>query len=116
MKQIGTMKCPDHLVGYRIKLYGSYGDEQNGAMLIKPRGLKVIFSNGGGWEHLSVSKRNKTPSYEEMDRLKREFWGPDDVVMQLHVAEKNHINDHDYCLHLWRPTNQEIPLPPEVFV
>ncbi len=111
------MQCPKHLIKHRVtNLYGQYGDDFNGFMLIKPRGLKVIFSSGGGWGHVSISKRGKTPSYEEMDKIKKEFWGADDVVMQLHVGVTDHVNIHDNCLHLWRPTDQIIPLPPKEFV
>ncbi|EFH8163197.1 hypothetical protein GI328_23040 [Escherichia coli] len=44
------------------------------------------------------------------------FWEPEDAVMQLHVPESQHINNHPYCLHLWRPINKEIPLPPQFMV
>jgi hypothetical protein len=36
--------------------------------------------------------------------------------MQLHVAVKEHINCHPYCLHIWRPHDQVIPLPPSIMV
>jgi len=36
--------------------------------------------------------------------------------MQLHPPRSKWINNHPYCLHLWRPTKQEIPLPPEIAV
>ncbi len=30
--------------------------------------------------------------------------------------ESQHINDHPRCLHLWRPLDREIPLPPSWLV
>ena len=36
----------------------------------------------------------------------------DEVVMQLHPAKKDYINNHPCCLHLWKPEKEEIPLPP----
>ncbi len=108
--------CPDSLKKYRVLLFGEFGDDKNGALLIKPRGLKVVFASGGGWEHVSVSKQFRAPSYEEMDRIKREFWPPNAVVMQLHVSADTHVNIAENCLHLWRPLTREIPLPPVDFV
>jgi hypothetical protein len=80
--------------------------------------LFVIISDGMGWEHVSVTVRDKRcPTWDEMDHIKRTFWNDDEVVMQLHVARKNHISHHDTCLHLWRPTNGEvIPLPHPLMV
>ncbi|RRJ98264.1 hypothetical protein Ga0100231_005150 [Opitutaceae bacterium TAV4] len=48
--------------------------------------------------------------------LKSLFWSPDDVVMQLHPAEKDYVNNHPFCLHLWRPVGVAIPTPPPTFV
>lgn len=81
------------------------------------RELKVIASDGGGWEHVSISLPDRCPKWEEMSRIKRMFWDKDDVVMQLHVADSNHINMHPYCLHLWRPIDgRTIPIPPSYMV
>jgi hypothetical protein len=109
--------CPKHLEIYRVQLPGyPIGDHQNGVLQIKPRGLGVIFSSGEGWEHVSVSRRARTPSYEDLEEIKQEFWSDDMCVMQLHVPASDHVNCHDHCLHLWRPTDQEIPRPPSIFV
>jgi hypothetical protein len=111
------MRCPDNLEQYRTTLAGQRGDESNGVLHWKPKGLSVQFSNGAGWEHVSVSRRSKCPSYEDMDLVKRAFWGAADVVMQLHVSADRHVNCHPYCLHLWRPIwKHEIPLPPAILV
>lgn len=80
------------------------------------RDLLVIASTGLAWEHVSVSLKNRCPNWKEMDFIKDLFWENDQVVMQLHVAKKDHINLCDTCLHLWRPVDQEIPLPPRIMV
>ena len=110
------MRCPRHLERFRGSLQGERGDQCNGILEIRPRGLTVIFSNGMGWEHVSVSRKSRMPTYEDMDQIKQEFWEADDVVMQLHVARRNHVNCHPYCLHLWRPIDAEIPLPNPITV
>lgn len=111
----GTFGCPSHLERFRRghPITGDEGDRCNGYLVIKPRGLKVIFSDGGGWQHLSVTRiaSDKTPSYEQLDKLKREFWSPSCCVVQLHVPEEAHVNMHVGCLHLWRPIGGGIPRP-----
>lgn len=96
----------------------SYGP--NGAFQIPgPDGralLCVIASDGDGWEHVSVSLRARCPTWEEMDFVKRIFWRDDETVMQLHVPRDRHVNYHEHCLHLWRPTGAEIPLPNPIMV
>lgn len=80
------------------------------------RDLTVIFSDGEGWEHVSVSTRGRCPNWPEMVFIKDLFWGAGDVVMQLHPADHDYVNDHDYCLHLWRPQVGSIPTPPPLLV
>lgn len=110
-------ECPKELEQYRVYPEGyEKQNPQNGMLLIKSRGLGIIFSNGGDWEHVSVSRRSRTPSYEDMCWVKSAFWDSEDCVMQLHVPATDHVNCHEHCLHLWRPTEQEIPRPPAIFV
>ena len=82
------------------------------------RALAVIASDGFGWEHVSVSTYDRCPTWEEMCHVKKLFWDPDDVVIQLHPAEKNYVNNHPYTLHLWRKagTNDFVELPPPCLV
>lgn len=75
--------------------------------------LQVIASDGGGWEHASVSLAYRTPTWWEMCHIKTVFWEPEDCVLQYHPPESKYINLHPFCLHLWRPTDIEIPTPPE---
>lgn len=77
--------------------------------------LGVVASDGDElirWDHVSVSLEHRCPTWQEMCYIKRLFFKPDEVVMQLHPADKNHINTHPNCLHLWRPHDSVIPLPP----
>lgn len=96
----------------------SYGN--NGMFFVPSRPgqtpLKVICSDGEGWEHVSVSLPNRCPTWEEMDRVKRLFWDDSDAVMQLHPPRKDWISNHQYCLHMWRPLDAAIPLPPSILV
>lgn len=68
------------------------------------------------WQHVSVSKPNKCPTWEEMCLVKDLFWDEDEVVFQFHPAKKDYVNNHPYCLHLWRKQGTEIETPPTILV
>jgi hypothetical protein len=104
-----------------ISLFGTIGDHTCGAFVVPSpvdkRPLKVIASSAYGWDHVSVSRVNRCPNWPEMDYVKRLFFEKHEVAMQLHVAEKDHINCHPFCLHLWRPWAVDgILLPPSFLV
>lgn len=112
-----TFRVPKHLEPSRLQLPGyPLGDEKNGAFKIRSMGLKIIASEGEGWQHVSVSRNKRTPSYEDMQWVKEQFWSDNECVMQLHVPSSDHVNCHDYCLHLWRPLDVGIPRPPSIMV
>lgn len=78
----------------------------------------VIWSFGGGWEHVSVSpfKKHITPTYEDMCRLKGMFFRKDECVVEYHPAEDEYVNNMPNCLHLWRPIEEKMPTPPSWMV
>lgn len=81
--------------------------------------LRVISSDGGGWQHVSVSipeKPDRTPSWQTMCRIKELFWEDEEAAIQIHPKKSEHVNHHPGCLHLWRCTSAEQPLPPAIFV
>lgn len=78
--------------------------------------LKVIASDGDGWEHVSVSLPMRCPTWDEMCKVKALFWDDEDAVMQLHPPRSTWVNNHQYCLHLWRPMLTPVPLPPTYMV
>jgi hypothetical protein len=78
--------------------------------------LAVIAARGEGWDHVSVSTERRTPNWAEMEHVKRLFFMPDEVAFQLHVPTSDHISLHPHCLHIWRPQNDNIPLPPKDMV
>ena len=78
--------------------------------------LHVLATCDEGWDHVSVSLPKRCPNWPEMHHVKTLFWSPDEAVMQLHPPEDDYRNYHPYCLHLWRPHDAEIPLPPGIMV
>jgi hypothetical protein len=95
------------------------GDEENGFFVFSRHGItyRCLASNFMGWEHVSVSlSKKRCPTWEEMCVVKDLFWGPDDWVVQYHPQKSDYVNNHPYCLHLWRPINQELVRPPNILV
>lgn len=104
---------------YRITIPGAgLGNAVAGAFDIPATGvtLRVIASAVLGWDHVSVSTKRRCPNWPEMSRIKEMFFEPDETAMQLHVPAAEHVNNHPYCLHLWRPHHGTIPRPPAAFV
>ena len=78
--------------------------------------LRCLASDGGGWEHVSVSAQERCPTWQEMCTVKDLFWDEEDTVMQLHPPKSEYVNHHPFCLHLWRPIGVEVPRPPSIMV
>lgn len=76
----------------------------------------VVFSWGGGWDHVSVSYDTRCCTWEEMCTIKNIFFKDDECVVQYHPAKEDYINCHPHCLHLWRPQHESIPMPPKYMV
>ena len=99
---------------FRLRQYSDESDGNNGVFLVpfETVGLRIIASDGVGWEHVSVSLPNRCPNWREMCFVKGLFWDDEETVMQLHPPRSTYVNNHPHCLHLWRPTEVQIPLPP----
>jgi hypothetical protein len=99
--------------------YGGYeGDETCGAFAV-PIGshlFAVVAAANKGFDHVSVSLPNRCPSWEEMDKMKRLFFKPDEIAFQVHPKETDHISVYPFCLHLWRCWWIDPPMPPKEFV
>lgn len=94
--------------------------ETGGAALVKRAmgagPLKVVFSNGLDWDHVSVSLPNRTPNYQEMKQVKRIFFEPHEWAVEYHPPQADYISVNDNVLHLWRPQTQAFPTPPSIMV
>ena len=118
-----ALRIPEAIEKHRI-LAGPLASDPslgaNGAFFVRrsPRlpMLLVIVSDGMGWEHVSVSLPTRCPTWNEMAWVKAQFWEQADTVMQLHPPVEDYANMHPFCLHLWRPTDAEIPRPPSLMV
>lgn len=48
--------------------------------------------------------------------VKSLFWEDEDAVFQIHPPKSEYVNEHPYCLHLWRPVDVVMPRPPYITV
>lgn len=80
------------------------------------RRCTVIWSFGGGWEHVSICPKNRLPEWDEMCDVKDMFWNDDECVVQYHPPKSEYVNNMPNCLHLWKPINQDFPMPPSIMV
>jgi len=91
-------------------------DGGSGWVTIKGQIFYVIYSNGGGWDHVSVSHRNRCPRWDEMCIIKDIFFNKNECCVEYHPAQKDYVNMHPNCLHIWKPQNDGLPKPPKCFV
>lgn len=114
MKTLEQLKSVANLLINYTTIDGGCGELYRGG---KEYG-SVIWSNSGGWEHVSVCpyKKSHTPTWDEMCELKDMFFNDDEVVVQYHPAKSNYINIMPNCLHLWRPLNDALPTPQIIMV
>ena len=110
-------KLPSNLEKLRID-HPMYGKPEPGSIEgcfgipYKHYQLFVISGCGEGWDHISVSLKHRCPTWNEMKFIKNLFFEPDELVIQFHPPEKDYKNIGETVLHLWRPWDQEIKLPP----
>ena len=104
------------------KYRSSPGDLFGAFDVIGPCGelLHILATDGADeeevWEHVSVSTARRCPNWQEMAAVKDWFWNDDECVVQLHPPKAEHINNHPYCLHLWRRPGHPFAMPPAPFV
>ena len=107
---------------FRIRIGRAASDDSignAGAFEIKLRNSQKVFviaSDAMGWEHVSVSRIDRCPTWEEMCQIKEMFWDSDDCAVQFHPPKSDYVNNHPYCLHLWRPVGVDIPRPHSLLV
>lgn len=126
------MKFPEH---YRRQLpgYETVAGDPFGVFAMKRHGdvIRMIATDGylteeeiagdvklgeiANWEHVSVSLEHRCPTWEEMCIVKALFWDDEETVLQFHPPESDYVNQHRFCLHLWRYKG-EMPRPPSIAV
>lgn len=80
--------------------------QDGGAYQNKSLGLWVVstvlkYDDGKTWQHVSVSRMRRIPSYEDVALAKRIFIGAEKKAIQVFPPQAQHVNIHPYVLHLW---------------
>lgn len=104
---------------FRLTQYSSKDEGNNGVFVAKLKHgqhVQIVASDGMGWEHVSVSRKDRCPTWEEMCQVKELFWDDGDCVVQYHPPKSEYVNNHPFCLHLWRPVGFVFPSPPSIMV
>lgn len=108
-----------HLSSYRIT-QGVFGSDDSrgmdGAFTFPFESfiISVISGTAFGWEHVSASLKRRCPNWREMSYIKDLFWEDEETVVQYHPKKSEYVNNHSFCLHLWKPIDKEIELPPSI--
>jgi hypothetical protein len=107
-----------HLLNLRNNLIAAGND--GGAYLFRSpidnKHLKVIVSWGLDYDHVSVSREDRTPTWQEMEWVLARFAEEDEYWVQYHVPKPMHVNMHPNCLHWFRPQKEKLPTPPQILV
>jgi hypothetical protein len=104
------------------KMASDDSDRLAGAFrLIGPLSRELVVVSSGvdmqyGWEHVSVSLKDRIPTWPEMCWVKDLFWGEEECVVQFHPPKSKYVNCHPYVLHLWKKVGQEWETPPELLI
>lgn len=106
---------------YSEPSWGGYG-----MFIIRgPNGpLKIIASAGDlegddtGWEHASITRipSRLPPNWAEMCFVKDLFWDDEECVVQFHPPKSMYVSNHPTCLHLFRPVDGIVRMPPPEMV
>lgn len=95
------------------------GDPYGWFMIPSPTGTQVFAVMADGqdpdWQHVSVSMRNRCPTWDEMCYIKNLFWDETETVVQYHPPKSDYVNIAKNCLHLWR-YRWDMPRPPKAYV
>ena len=65
------------------------------------------------WDHVSVSLMTRTPTWDEMCFVKELFFEDAECVVQFHPAKTDYVNLNENVLHLWRPADGVVRMPPK---
>lgn len=105
-----------------LKVYKNIETEQVSKLKMEVRSIKqsdkalISLTKIENWEHLSVSFKNKIPSWECMQEMKELCFEDDEECFQIHPKADNYINNDEYTLHIWRPKEGMKQIPPSILV
>lgn len=68
-------------------------------------GLRVIVTDeihdGQLWQHVSISRKNRLPTWQDIRRVKDLMIGADEKAIMVLPKQAEYVNAHPYCMHLF---------------
>lgn len=58
--------------------------------------------------HMSISCKNRRPTYDEIKKVRYELIDKDKIMAMIFPSEKDFVNIHNYCFHLFELQNNEL--------
>jgi hypothetical protein len=81
----------------------------DGALYVNGDGLRVIASvadyEDRKWPHVSCSRQNRLPTWDDLKLVKTLFIGREQLALQVLPSDSKYVNFHPFCLHLWCPVD-----------
>jgi hypothetical protein len=115
MKNTPWLNAEPYRTNLPLLPFTNYGDDYGLFLIPGPcnQNLAVMANTGknDGWDHVSVSLKDRCPNWQEMSFVKDIFFKEDETVMQLHPAKSEHINFAENCLHLLAPNKPNNTAP-----
>ncbi len=87
----GTLEFREFLFGPCLVLFAKEDHEEDGE-----------------WHHVSVSCKNRYPTWEELKRIAELLFPKDAEVMQIVATPHPWVNLHKNCFHLWSPIGKRL--------
>ena len=67
------------------------------------------YDDGNEWLHISISRKSRIPTYDELTRIKRDFIGDDKKAIMVLPEKEKHVNIAENCLHLFYSEKNQLP-------
>ncbi len=69
-----------------------------------------IEDDGKRWLHVSFAHPKRMPTYDEIQKVRKDFIGEDKYAIMVFPEKDKYVNIHPFCLHLWHCIDGH-PLP-----
>lgn len=66
-------------------------------------GCNLMITKDAGLYHLSISRKDRLPSYNELKSARYQFLPDVPYMVQIFPPQEDFVNVHSFCLHLWEP-------------
>lgn len=75
--------------------------------VLKERKCLIMVAQENGRWHLSISRKDRYPNWDEIKRARYDHMPKDILVAMLLPPENEYVNLYSNCFHLWEITPDE---------